>query len=157
MRTFHNRLLFLLTVLLALSPFSHAQIRESGTGAPGPVKALHLIAELISDSGTIAPGGRSRVALALTLDPGWHAKFRENVRDVALHGLFSNCELGCNRFVRVPARDQSRAHIDFACSQVVIRGMVSQLRGDLGGIRFCPAWTARMVSRSSLCTCPSNT
>ena len=72
MRTFHNRLLFLLTVLLALSPFSHAQIRESGTGAPGPVKALHLIAELISDSGTIAPGGRSRVALALTLDPGWH-------------------------------------------------------------------------------------
>jgi hypothetical protein len=26
---------------------------------------------------------------------------------VALHGLFSNCELGCNRFVRVPARDQS--------------------------------------------------
>jgi thiol:disulfide interchange protein len=72
MRTFHNRLLFLLTVLLGISPFSQAQIRESGTGAPGPVKALHLIAELISDSGTISPGGRSRVALALTLDPGWH-------------------------------------------------------------------------------------
>lgn len=72
MRTFQNRLLSFLTVLLALSPFSHAQIRESGTGAPGPVKALHLIAELISDSRTIAPGGRSRVALALTLDPGWH-------------------------------------------------------------------------------------
>lgn len=72
MRTFHNRLLFLLTVLLALSPFGDAQIRESGAGAPGPVKAQHLAAELISDSGTIAPGGRSRVALALTLDPGWH-------------------------------------------------------------------------------------
>ncbi len=72
MRTFHNRLLFLLTVLLGLSPFSHAQIRESGNGAPGPVKAPHLIAELISDSGTISQGGRSRVALALTLDPGWH-------------------------------------------------------------------------------------
>jgi Carboxypeptidase regulatory-like domain len=26
-----------------------------------------------------------------------------------------------------------------------------------GGIRFCPAWTARMVSRSSLCTCPFKT
>ena len=51
MRTFHNRFLFLVTVLLALPPFGHAQIRESGTGAPG---------------------ARSRVALALTLDPGWH-------------------------------------------------------------------------------------
>ncbi|WP_263354119.1 HD domain-containing protein [Acidicapsa acidisoli] len=28
-----------------------------GTGAPGPVKAPHLTAELISDSGTINPGG----------------------------------------------------------------------------------------------------
>ncbi len=72
MRTFHNRLLFLLAALLALPPFGHAQVRESGTGAPGPVKAQHLTAELISDSGTIAPGGRSRVALALTLEPGWH-------------------------------------------------------------------------------------
>jgi thiol:disulfide interchange protein len=71
METF-NRVVFLMTVLLALSPFGHAQIRESGTGAPGPVKAPHLTAELISDSGTVAPGGRSRVALALTLDPGWH-------------------------------------------------------------------------------------
>ena len=70
MRTFHNRLL--LAVLLALSPFGRAQIRESGTGTPGPVKAQHLTAELISDSGTIAPGGSSRVALALTLEPGWH-------------------------------------------------------------------------------------
>jgi thiol:disulfide interchange protein DsbD len=72
MQTFHNRLLFFLTALLVLSRFGHAQIRESGTGAPGPVRAQHLTAELISDSGTIAPGGRSRVALALTLEPGWH-------------------------------------------------------------------------------------
>ncbi|WP_251106536.1 protein-disulfide reductase DsbD family protein [Alloacidobacterium dinghuense] len=36
------------------------------------MKAQHLTAELISDAGTIAPGGRSRVALALTLEPGWH-------------------------------------------------------------------------------------
>jgi thiol:disulfide interchange protein len=72
METFHNRLLFLLTVILAFSPFGNAQIRESGTGAPGPVKGQHLTAELISDSGRIAPGGRSRIALALTLEPGWH-------------------------------------------------------------------------------------
>jgi DsbC/DsbD-like thiol-disulfide interchange protein len=46
--------------------------REVGTGAPGLVKAPHLTAELISDFGTINPGGASRVALALTLEPGWH-------------------------------------------------------------------------------------
>ena len=43
-----------------------------GTGAPGPVKAPRLTAELISDSGTINPGGETRVALALALEPGWH-------------------------------------------------------------------------------------
>jgi hypothetical protein len=74
MRTFHNRLLFLLTVLFGLSPFSHAQLREPGNGAPGPVNAPHLIAEWIPDFGTISQGGRSRVALALTLDPGCHSR-----------------------------------------------------------------------------------
>ena len=72
MRTLYNRLLFLLAVLSALPSFSYAQVRESGTGEPGPVKSQHLTAELISDSGTIAPGGKSRVALALMLEPGWH-------------------------------------------------------------------------------------
>jgi thiol:disulfide interchange protein DsbD len=72
MRTFHNRLLFFLTVVLALLPFGYSQVLESGTSAPGPVKALHLTAELISDAGTIAPARKSRVALALTLEPGWH-------------------------------------------------------------------------------------
>jgi hypothetical protein len=37
-----------------------AQLREVGTGAPGPVKAPHLTAELISDSWTINPGLDSR-------------------------------------------------------------------------------------------------
>ena len=32
----------------------------------------HVTAELISDSGTIAPGTTSRVTLSLTLEPGWH-------------------------------------------------------------------------------------
>src|SRR5271155_3901823 len=60
------------------------------------------------------------------------AKLREYVRDVALHGLFRNCELSGDHLVRVPARDQSE-HIDLACGQLVIRGMVSQLHGDLRG------------------------
>jgi thiol:disulfide interchange protein len=72
MRTVYNRLLFLLAVLSTLPSFGYAQVRESGTGEPGPVKSQHLTAELISDSGTIAPGGKSRVALALMPEPGWH-------------------------------------------------------------------------------------
>jgi hypothetical protein len=71
-KAFLKRLLVLLTVLIALSSFCPTQLREVGTGAPGPVKAPHLSAELVSDSGTISPGDKTRVALALTLEPGWH-------------------------------------------------------------------------------------
>jgi DsbC/DsbD-like thiol-disulfide interchange protein len=56
----------------ALHSAAHGQLRELGIGAPGPLKAPHVTAELISDSGTIAPGTTSRVALSLTLEPGWH-------------------------------------------------------------------------------------
>jgi len=56
----------------ALHSAAHGQLRELGIGAPGPLKAPHVTAELISDSGTIAPGTASRVALSLTLEPGWH-------------------------------------------------------------------------------------
>ena len=66
-----NRL-FLALALLMFQQVSYAQLRELGSGAPGPVKAQHLTAELISDSGAIAPGSRSRVALLLTLERGWH-------------------------------------------------------------------------------------
>jgi DsbC/DsbD-like thiol-disulfide interchange protein len=66
-----NRLFFTL-VLLMFQPVSYAQLRELGRGAPGPVKVQHLTAELISDSGAVAPGSASRVALQLTLEPGWH-------------------------------------------------------------------------------------
>ena len=72
MQNLIKRLLFLLPVLIALPSFCPAQLREVGTGVAGPVKAPHLSAELISDSGTIHPGGKTRVALALTLEPGWH-------------------------------------------------------------------------------------
>lgn len=73
MQNLIKRLLFLVPVLIALSSFCPAQLHEVGTGVPGPVKAPHLSAELISDSGTINPGGKTRVALALTLEHGWHA------------------------------------------------------------------------------------
>jgi DsbC/DsbD-like thiol-disulfide interchange protein len=49
-----------------------AQLREVGTGAPGPVMAPHITAELISDSRTISPGSASHAALSLTMEAGWH-------------------------------------------------------------------------------------
>jgi thiol:disulfide interchange protein DsbD len=61
-----------LAAFCALHSAAHSQLRELGTGAPGPLKAPHVTAKLISDSGTIAPGTASRVALSLTLEPGWH-------------------------------------------------------------------------------------
>jgi thiol:disulfide interchange protein len=66
MRTFHNRLLLFLAVLLALRPFGHAQVRESGNGAPGPVKAQHLTAELISDSTAAAVTAAAALAVPLS-------------------------------------------------------------------------------------------
>jgi thiol:disulfide interchange protein len=71
MKRFQNRLLFFAFAVLAFHPLLPAQVRELGTGAPGPVKASHLKAELIADP-TIAAGGSGHVALSLTLDPGWH-------------------------------------------------------------------------------------
>jgi thiol:disulfide interchange protein DsbD len=70
MKRFQKRLLLFAFVVLA--PLLDAQVRELGTGAPGPVKAPHLTAELIADPTTIAPRGSGHVALSLTLDPGWH-------------------------------------------------------------------------------------
>jgi hypothetical protein len=58
MQNFLKRLLVLLTVLIALPSFCPTQLREVRTGAPGPVNAPHLSAELISDSGTISPRGQ---------------------------------------------------------------------------------------------------
>lgn len=58
-------------LIVSQSPV-YGQLRELGSGAPGPIRAPHVTAELISDSGTIAPGSSSRVALSLKLEPGWH-------------------------------------------------------------------------------------
>jgi len=49
-----------------------AQIAVVGDGGPGPVKAQHLTAELVSLGSAIAPGGKQIVGLVLTLEDGWH-------------------------------------------------------------------------------------
>jgi thiol:disulfide interchange protein DsbD len=51
---------------------ARAQIAVVGDGGPGPVKAQHLTAELVSLGPAIAPGGTQQVGLVLTLDDHWH-------------------------------------------------------------------------------------
>jgi len=51
---------------------AHAQLPVVGDGGPGPVKAQHLTAELVSASTSIAPGGTLQAGLVFTLDPRWH-------------------------------------------------------------------------------------
>ncbi|WP_348268609.1 protein-disulfide reductase DsbD family protein [Edaphobacter paludis] len=64
----------LLAAVCILFPIltAHAQLPVAGDGGPGPVKAQHLTAELVSASSTIAPGGTVQAGLVLTLDPHWH-------------------------------------------------------------------------------------
>ena len=63
--------IFLLASLF-VRPFAHAQLQEFGDGGPGPVKAQHLTAELVSLSPTIAPGGTQQLGLVITLEEHWH-------------------------------------------------------------------------------------
>ena len=63
----------LLFFFLAIPTLSgHAQIATVGTGGPGPVKAPHLTAELVSLGPAIAPGGTQEVGLILTMEDKWH-------------------------------------------------------------------------------------
>jgi thiol:disulfide interchange protein DsbD len=57
---------------LFLFPAANAQLQSVGDGGPGPVKAQHLTAELVSVAPTIAPGGTLQVGLVLTLEEHWH-------------------------------------------------------------------------------------
>jgi thiol:disulfide interchange protein len=74
MRLLRKRLYFAfaMSAFFAVHSAAYGQLRELGTGAPRPLKAPHVTADLISDSGTITPGTKSRVALSLTLESGWH-------------------------------------------------------------------------------------
>jgi DsbC/DsbD-like thiol-disulfide interchange protein len=67
---------------------ARAQIATVGDGGPGPVKAQHLTAELVSLGPAIAPGGTQEVGLVLTIEEKWHVywinpgdfRFRSNCR-----------------------------------------------------------------------------
>ncbi len=65
-------LLILLILFCAIGLFANAQIQPVGDGGPGPVKAQHLTAELVSLAPSIAPGGTLQVGLVLTLEEKWH-------------------------------------------------------------------------------------
>ena len=65
------------TLLLAactffFHPSVNAQLQVVGDGGPGPVKAQHLTAELVSVAPGIAPGGTLQAGLVLTLEEPWH-------------------------------------------------------------------------------------
>ena len=53
-------------------PLASAQIQVVGDGGPGPVKAQHLTAELVSLAPAMAPGGTLDVGLVITLEEKWH-------------------------------------------------------------------------------------
>jgi thiol:disulfide interchange protein DsbD len=58
--------------LLSAAMGARAQIAAVGDGGPGPVKAQHLTAELVSLGPAIAPGGTQVVGLVLTIEDKWH-------------------------------------------------------------------------------------
>jgi thiol:disulfide interchange protein len=62
----------LLACALLFHPSANAQLPIVGDGGPGPVKAQHLTAELVSLAPTIAPGGTLQAGLVLTLEEHWH-------------------------------------------------------------------------------------
>ena len=59
-------------VALAAQGLAAAQITTVGDGGPGPVKAQHLTAELVSLGPAIVPGGQQMVGLVLTMEEHWH-------------------------------------------------------------------------------------
>src|SRR5216683_941762 len=70
----HRRIatsLLLACALLFHTP-AQAQLQVVGDGGPGPVKAQHLTAELVSASPNIAPGGTVQAGLVITLEEHWH-------------------------------------------------------------------------------------
>jgi thiol:disulfide interchange protein len=62
----------LLLAFFALAATSPAQLTTVGDGGPGPVKAQHLTAELVTYGNTIGPGGTLQAGLVLTMEEKWH-------------------------------------------------------------------------------------
>ncbi len=66
-----RRLLPLLWLMLVCAQ-APAQLTSVGDGGPGPVKAQHLTAELVSLAPSVAPGGSVDVGLVISLEEKWH-------------------------------------------------------------------------------------
>ena len=66
------RRLFVLLLLLFAPTLVLAQLQEFGDGGPGPVKAQHLTAEMVSLAPGVAPGGSVDVGLVISLEEHWH-------------------------------------------------------------------------------------
>jgi thiol:disulfide interchange protein len=66
------RLLWLVMCVPVGTLAARAQIATVGDGGPGPVKAQHLTAEMVSLGPAIAPGGTQEIGLVLTIDEHWH-------------------------------------------------------------------------------------
>ncbi len=67
-----NVLLLLAVSIVLLPTAARAQLKSVGDGGPGPVKAQHLTAELVSLAPTITAGGTVQAGLVLTLEEHWH-------------------------------------------------------------------------------------
>jgi thiol:disulfide interchange protein DsbD len=65
-------LLFSFALVALISVSAAAQIAVVGDGGPGPVKAQHLTAEMVTLAPSISPGGTLQAGLVLTLEEPWH-------------------------------------------------------------------------------------
>jgi thiol:disulfide interchange protein DsbD len=67
-----SRRLFALCLFAFVCATAHAQLESVGDGGPGPVKAQHLTAELVSLAPAVAPGSSVEVGLVISLEEHWH-------------------------------------------------------------------------------------
>jgi thiol:disulfide interchange protein len=73
MKLFASRVCRIAAIVLALAALTaSAQSTEVGDGGPGPIKATHLTAELVTLAPQIATGGQLQIGLSLTLEEHWH-------------------------------------------------------------------------------------
>lgn len=68
----HLQLLFVVALAMFTGIPARAQLQVVGDGGPGPVKAQHLTAELVSLAPSIAPGSTLDIGLLITLEEKWH-------------------------------------------------------------------------------------
>jgi hypothetical protein len=89
------------------------------------------------------------------MGPVVSAELGEYVRNVALDGLLAMESWPAISLFAFPAAISRSTSISREVKSSSAAWSASSAATS-GGIRFWPAWTARMVSSSSLCTCPFN-